>query len=130
MLAKKLTPERVSVTIEEGKLSVIIRDETGQQEYDLTTQLYGPIVTSESRWELLSTKVSRTCVSWSRRLPLPVGKSANSLSSVLDRISGQHVSCTAMHHEDAGCCHPIDRITVSGGTGTDSGGPGSKDEPP
>ncbi len=67
MLAKKLTPERVSVTIEEGKLSVIIRDDTGQQEYDLTTQLYGPIVTAESRWELLSTKVSPTCVCWSRR---------------------------------------------------------------
>ena len=58
MLAKKLTPERVSVTIEEGKVSVIIRDETRQQEYDLTTQLYGPIITAESRWELLSTKVS------------------------------------------------------------------------
>ena len=62
VLAKKLTSERVSVTIEEGKLSVIIRDETGQQEYDLTTQLYGPIVTAESRWELLSTKVSPACV--------------------------------------------------------------------
>ena len=66
MLAKKLKPESVSVTIEEGKLSVIIRDETGQQEYDLTTQLYGPIVAAESRWELLSTKVSETCVSWPR----------------------------------------------------------------
>ena len=59
MLAKKLTPERVTVSIEEGKLTVTIRDEAGQQEYDLSTQLYGAIDVAESRWELLSTKVMR-----------------------------------------------------------------------
>ena len=57
MLAKKLTPERVTVNIEEGKLTVVIRDEAGQHEYDLSTQLYGAIVVADSRWELLSTKV-------------------------------------------------------------------------
>ncbi len=60
VLAKKLTPERVTVNIEEGKLTVVIRDEDGQHEYDLSTQLYGAIVIADSRWELLSTKVNHS----------------------------------------------------------------------
>lgn len=57
VLAKKLTQERVSVSIEADALTVVVWDEAGQEEYRLDTPLYSRVITEGSRWELLSTKV-------------------------------------------------------------------------
>lgn len=58
VLAKKLTRERVSVTIKADGLTVTVSDEDGAQEYELSTGLFSGIVVEESRWDLLSTKVT------------------------------------------------------------------------
>ena len=59
VLAKKLTRERVSVSIEADQLTVVVRDEAGAEEYQLATPLYSRVLVEECRWELLSTKVQR-----------------------------------------------------------------------
>lgn len=57
VLAKKLTKERVSVSIEAEALTVVVRDEAGQEEYRLATPLFSRVLVEGCRWELLSTKV-------------------------------------------------------------------------
>jgi len=43
VLAKNLTPERVTVHIEEQRLHVITKDADGQQDYELDMSLYGTV---------------------------------------------------------------------------------------
>lgn len=57
IFAKKLTKERVSITIGKQQLDVIIRDEQGEQEYEMSVKLYAEVNPEESRWEILSTKI-------------------------------------------------------------------------
>ncbi|KAK9909046.1 hypothetical protein WJX75_006454 [Coccomyxa subellipsoidea] len=57
VLAKNLTPDRLDITIEERKLHVIVKSPEGEQEYELSVDLYDAVVPSESKYELLKTKV-------------------------------------------------------------------------
>ena len=43
MLAKNLTPDRLDITIEERKLHVIVKSPEGEQEYELSVDLYDAV---------------------------------------------------------------------------------------
>jgi hypothetical protein len=43
VLAKNLTPDRVDITIEERKLHVIVKSPEGEQEYELSVDLYDAV---------------------------------------------------------------------------------------
>ncbi|GFR43610.1 hypothetical protein Agub_g4707 [Astrephomene gubernaculifera] len=60
--AKKLRREQVAVEFGESHLAVRIVDAEGQEEYLLDTDLYGKIVPSQCKYEVLSTKVEITMV--------------------------------------------------------------------
>ncbi|KAK9820252.1 hypothetical protein WJX72_008100 [[Myrmecia] bisecta] len=57
VLAKKMTPERVDIKIEDQALHVVLRDPSGEEEYTLSTDLYGKVVPTESKYEILGTKI-------------------------------------------------------------------------
>ncbi|CAL8460786.1 g317 [Coccomyxa elongata] len=57
ILAKNLTPDRFHMDIEERKLHIVVKSPEGEQEYELNVDLYDAVVPSESKFELLKTKV-------------------------------------------------------------------------
>ncbi|BDA41785.1 Protein SGT1 homolog [Coccomyxa sp. Obi] len=57
VLAKNLTPDRFHMDIDERKLHVVVKSPEGEQEYELNVDLYDAVVPSESKFELLKTKV-------------------------------------------------------------------------
>lgn len=57
VFAKKLTGERLTVNIEPKHLQVVIRDEQGKQEYEMSIDLYGKVDAPACKHEILGTKV-------------------------------------------------------------------------
>jgi suppressor of G2 allele of SKP1 len=57
IMAKKMPKERVSVTIEPGRLKVATKDEAGKEEYVFEVELYREIDTTASKYEVLGSKI-------------------------------------------------------------------------
>lgn len=94
VLAKNLTPERVTVHVEEKRLHVVTKDENGQQDYELDIPLYAK-VRAGSR-PLMPTSVAKVnfYVAPRTQTKSPAFKTAG---RDLDCYLGQPLRCFAVH---------------------------------